>query len=276
MEIIIEDISKCKSCQHYTCSTNNIVENGHFQGLKTEQYTCPVRLISRGIDDEQMEKGRVDIKLDREQLSPCIHCGLCIKQCSKNNLMMKDYQYKTNEDFQPITNSPMASDIVGNSIATSYLNHLYDFAANTNIVKTLSFDGYICSVDGKECFVEIDLKNDSLECFRRILADFVLHNHNNARKIEDGLVVLSNIPKEGSRDVYNQVKKIMDFPYTSKLRLYVTTFALLRYYTLNNLGKDIPFGELFYKIGNETKEEYLERIIASKYVTKEISSLIFE
>lgn len=275
MKIVIKDKSVCENCIQKKCSVNNVVQKPDFNGLKTELFTCPVRLVKIGMDEKQLEDGMVDIPVDRDHPNPCIYCGLCAIQCSQNNLEIVEYDYPTENDFAPIIDGTMPAETVGNSIATSYLNHLYDFSANTNIIKSLSFDGYVCSADGTECFVEVDVHNDSLESCRRLLADIVTHNHDNARKIDNGLMVLSNIPKEGSRDVYNQVKSIKSFPNTSRLNMYATSLALLRYYTLFNVGKDIPYNDLFYKIGIETKEEYLKRIIDSGYVTEEIAAQIF-
>jgi hypothetical protein len=277
MKILIKDVSVCENCTRQSCSVNNVVQKAAFHGLlKTEQYTCPVRLIERGMNEKQLEKRQVDIVPEKSHNNPCVYCGLCAIQCHQNNLEIDDYKYSTETDFEPIINGRMPSEPIGNLLATSYLNHLYDFAANTNIIKPLLFDGYICSIDDAECFVEIDIHNDSLESCRRLLSDIVTYNHDNSKKINNGIMVLSNFPKEGSRDVYNQIEKIKKFPKTSHLMLYATTFALLRYYTLNIPQKDIPYEKLFYKIGTETKEEFLKRIIEAGYVTEEIANQIFD
>ncbi len=274
MKIVIKDKKVCENCVRKTCYANNVIQTPNFVGLKTEQFTCPVNLIELGMDEKQLEEGRVDVSIDNKH--QCVYCGLCAVQCSQKNLEIVDYKYPTDDDFSSIKDGTIISEPAANKIATSYLNSLYDFSANTNIIKPLLFDGYVCSSDGAECFLEVDVNNDSLECCRRLLADIVTHNHKNKRKIDNGLMVLSDIPKEGSRDVYNQVKSIKKFPNTAHLKMYATTFALLRYYTLNNLGKNIPYKDLFFKIGLESKEEYLERIVNNGYVTQKIAEQIFQ
>lgn len=123
--------------------------------------------------------------------------------------------------------------------------------------------------------MEIDINNDSLGCGRRLLADIVTFNHKGGRKINNGLMVLSNFPKEGSHDVYFQIERINKFPKTNHLNIYVTTVAFLRYCVKNKDLSEIPYSDLFFNIAKEKKEQYLERLISNRIITDEIASELF-
>ena len=130
-----------------------------------------------------------------------------------------------------------------NAIACSYLNHIFEFAANTNRNKSLQFDGYVSTRNGKEAFVQIDQDNDSLESVRRIIGDFLLYSPSD-RKIQIGIVVLQELPREGSRDVYNVLDALKAFPTTSNYKFYFTTFKLLRFIALHIEFSDFDFEDL--------------------------------
>ena len=136
-----------------------------------------------------------------------------------------------------------------NAIACSYLNHIFEFAANTNRNKALQFDGYASTVNGKEAFVQIDQDNDSLESVRRLIGDFLLYSPAD-RKIQIGIVVLQELPKEGSRDVYNVLESLKNFPTTSDYKFYFTTFKLLRFIALHLESSDFDFADLLLDLSD--------------------------
>lgn len=272
MRIKIKNKSICEKCTRNTCSMNNVIQKPDFYALKTEQFVCPVRLLKRQILDEQLEKGYIDIPPNnKEHPEECVYCGLCAVQCNQQNLEIINYDYSFNEK-----NSQLFSEPVGNIIATSYLNCLYDFSANTNIIKPLHFDGYVCSSEDTECFVEIDIDDDSLECCRRLLADIVMHNYNKSKKMSNGLMVLSRFPNEGSRDIFTLIDCIKRFPNTSNLKIFITTFSLLRFFVINHTEKNMPFNELFYSPTDESKEVYTKRLLDKNIITKDIANRMFE
>ena len=60
---------------------------------------------------------------------------------------------------------------VANILATSFLNVLFEFSANTNLNKALLFDGIVSDKQGHYAFVEVDEGDDSLESCRRLLGE---------------------------------------------------------------------------------------------------------
>lgn len=136
-----------------------------------------------------------------------------------------------------------------NAIACSYLNHIFEFAANTNRNKALQFDGYTSTINGKEAFVQIDQDNDSLESVRRLIGDFLLYSPAD-RKIQIGIVVLQELPREGSRDVYNVLESLKSFPTTSNYKFYFTTFKLLRFIALHIEFSDFDFEDLLLDLSD--------------------------
>lgn len=274
MRIKIIDKEKCTNCTRRTCSMTDTVSKSDFYNLKTEQHTCPVKMFAYGVTDEQLELGYIDFNLEKND---CLYCCLCAFQCSQNNLLIEDYQYDAKSDLKKLTESgELQSQGPSNIIALSYLNHLFDFAANTNLVRTLSFDGVVFTNKGELCLVEVDINNDSLECCRRLLADIVLHNHKNELKIKNGLMVLNDFPKEGSRDVVPLIQKIREFESTSGINFYITTFSLLRYFVLHLEKKQYEFEDLLFNTSSSSKEEYLKKIYDENIVDDETKNKIFE
>lgn len=115
----------------------------------------------------------------------------------------------------------------------------------------MSFDGYVASEKGEEAFVEIDYKDDSLECVRRLLGDII--KYSDTHSVKNGIVVLSRLPQVGSRDVYNLLEKMQKFPTTNDISIYMTTFSYLRAIYLY-MKPSIPylFEDLLY---NPIKED---------------------
>ncbi len=273
MRIKIIDRQICEQCNRKTCSNNDVVEKTDFYNLKSERYTCPIRLFQYGLTDEQLEQGYIDIDMKDNK---CVFCLLCAIKCSKRNLKVESYKYDATDDFEFLKlNGELQANAPSNIIVLSYLNCLFDFAANTNLNRALSFDGYVCSVNDERCFVEVDIQNDSLESCRRLLADIVSYNFKSEKKINNGLMVLSNFPKEGSRDIYTLIEKIRDFPNTVNVNIYITTFSLLRFYALNIKKNKFSIPNLFWNMMTETSEVYKTRLISDKIITADIANIMF-
>lgn len=274
MRIKIIDKEKCEKCTQRTCSLTDTITKSDFMNLKTEQYTCPVKMFVYGLTDEQIDTGYIDFNVERNE---CLYCCLCVIQCSQNNLSIEGYKYDAKDDFLKLKDSGEAqAQGPSNIIAMSYLNRLFDFAANTNLIRTISFDGAVLTKSSEMCLVEVDINNDSLECCRRLLADIMLYNHKNDRKIKNGLMVINDFPKQGSRDVIPLIKSIKDFKNTSDVSIYITTFSLLRYFALHLPVSEYKLDDLLLNASKSTHEEYIHRLLESKYITDEISSVIFE
>lgn len=273
MRIRIADKKVCEQCNRKTCSNNDVVEKTDFYNLKSERYTCPVRLFQYGLTDEQLEQGCIDIDLKENK---CIYCLLCAIKCSKQNLQIESYHYDSTNDFELLKSiGELQASAPSNIIALSYLNCLFDFAANTNLNKSLLFDGYVCTVNDEKCFVEVDIQNDSLESCRRLLGDIVSYNAKSQTKINNGLMVLNNFPKEGSRDIYTLIEKIKSFPSTADLHLYITTFSLLRNYVLRFSKNVYSLSDLFLDMASETNEDYKNRLIAKSIIDDVIANQMF-
>lgn len=273
MRIKIIDRQICEQCNRKTCSNNDVVEKTDFYNLKSERYTCPIRLFQYGLADEQLEQGYIDIDMNDNK---CVFCLLCAIKCSKQNLKVESYKYDATDDFEFLKlNGELQTNAPSNIIVLSYLNCLFDFAANTNLNRALSFDGYVCSVNDERCFVEVDIQNDSLESCRRLLADIVSYNFKSEKKINNGLMVLSNFPKEGSRDIYTLIEKIRDFPNTVNVNIYITTLSLLRFYALNIEKNKFSIPDLFWNMMTETSEVYKTRLISDKIITADIANIMF-
>lgn len=267
MRIKIIDIEKCENCKQHTCSRTDTITKNDFMGLKTEQHTCPVNMFEDGLTDKQKEEGYIDFDIETD----CLYCCLCEVQCSQNNLLVEGYEYDARADFLR-SKAHGASSI----IAMSYLNHLFDFAANTRLIRTISFDGAVITKSGETCLVHVDINNDSLESCRRLLADIILYNHKNERKIKNGLMVLNDFPKQGSRDIFTLIESIKEFERTSDFNIFITTFSLLRYYVLHVKPSDYELDDLLFNASINTKEEYLKKLMASELISEEISNEIFE
>lgn len=276
MRIKIIDKEKCENCTQRTCSLMDTITKSDFMDLKTEQYTCPVKMFDYGLTDKQMDAGYIDYNIEKNE---CLYCCLCAIHCSQKNLSIKGYEYDAKGDFLKLKDSgEFQAKGPSTAIAMSYLNVLFDFAANTNLIRTISFDGAVLTKSGEKCLVEVDIKNDSLECCRRLLADIMLYNHNhkNEGKIKNGLMVINDFPKQGSRDVIPLIESIHNFENTFDVNIYITTFSLLRYFAIHLAASDYKLDDLLLNASTSTYEDYLRKLLELNYVTDEISSVIFE
>ena len=235
MSVKIKDLEICSQCGNKDCSYIDARVKTNFYGLRTEETVCPTTVLTDG----PLEKAKNNI-LDENK---CINCGLCELSCHCKNIECIDVEYNTN-NFANLS-TPQC-----NAIACSYLNHIFEFAANTNRNKSLQFDGYVSTRNGKEAFVQIDQDNDSLESVRRLVGDFLLYSPSD-RKIQIGIVVLQELPREGSRDVYNVLDALQAFPTTSNYRFFFTTFKLLRFLALHMEFNDFDFEDLLLDLSKE-------------------------
>ncbi len=235
MSIRIKSFDVCLSCGNQTCCFKDAHVRESFHGLRSETTVCPTAVLS----DSPVSVVKNGIIEDKN----CIDCGLCVLNCHSGNLECLDLKY---------ADAPFAnlSEQQANSIACSYLDVLYDFAANTNRNKAMQFDGYVSTVQGKEAFVEIDKDNDSLECVRRLMGDFLLYSPSD-RAINTGVVVLNELPKRGTRDVFQTLEKLSQFPTTGQFAFYFTTFRLLRLMALNVSGVQTNYGDLLLDIRDD-------------------------
>lgn len=235
MGIKIKDVSICNLCGNKDCSFKDSVVKTSFYGLRTEETICPTAVIT---------DGPVDVsKNNIIENKHCIDCGLCALNCHNNNLECFDIDYSSTSFMSLSTQQT-------NAIACSYLNHIFTFATNTNRNKSLQFDGYISTNNGIEAFVQIDMLNDSLESVRRLIGDFLLYSPSD-RRIKMGIVVLNELPREGSRDIYNVLKKIREFPTTNDYQFYFTTLNLLKYLAININNCNYNFEDIFFDLLQE-------------------------
>ena len=266
MHIKIMNKEVCEKCKRKSCARNDFVSKSDFYNLKSEKNTCPIKIISNGPSKEQLLNGYIDIPEMEGQIG-CLNCGLCVKCCSKSNLKNEE-EIKIDLSTIKSQNKIQANNIA-NVIATSYLNNLFDFSANTNLNKNLRFDGYVSLSDDEGCFVETDIKDDSLECCRRLLGDFISYNSiHPTTKIDQGLVVLENLPKKGSHDIYTLVEKIRKFPKTAGFKIYFTTLPILQFFFTKFSKNQHSFLELFYLMTEEDKEHYIKRLIENNIISK--------
>lgn len=245
MSLKINDINVCLSCTNKICTYCNPTLKENFYGLRSETTVCPVSLLQDG----PLELTENDI-IDKDE---CINCGLCVLNCSyycNLDCIITDYR---EDDFENLTEQQY------NAIACSYLHNFVGFSANTNRNKSLQFDGYVSHNSGEEAFVEVDYRSDSLESVRRILGDRLLYSPL-GREITTGVIVLKELPQKGSRDVYNLLEKISQFPHTREVKIYFTTFLILRLLALNLQHGEFELSEVLFDIVNETEEQYIEKI----------------
>ena len=228
MSVKIKNIEVCSQCGNKDCSYIDARVKTNFYGLRTEETVCPTTVLTDG----PLEKVNGDMFDDKD----CIDCGLCELSCHNKNIECTDVDF-CNNSFATLS-TPQC-----NAIACSYLNHIFEFAANTNRNKSLQFDGYTSTINGKEAFVQIDQDNDSLESVRRLIGDFLLYSPAD-RKIQIGIVVLQELPKEGSRDVFNVLESLKNFPTTKDYKFYFTTFRLLRFFALKLKKSEYDFDDL--------------------------------
>lgn len=261
MKIFIRDKAVCESCKHKTCAMGDVVERILFTRFKTERYTCPVRYLQLEPADEQIDAGRIDCTTSKGEDTSlqCIHCGLCALKCSHGNLEVVQEGGDRFSSFLKTTCPQNAG--VANILATSFLNVLFEFSANTNLNKALLFDGIVSDKQGRCAFVEVDEGDDSLESCRRLLGDIVQHNFENPKdKITAGLMVLRTIPKAGNRDVITLVERLAKFPRTSMIDMYVITFDILRALALKFGESRFKFGDLFFNLSKECFADYVARM----------------
>lgn len=260
------DAKVCASCIRKTCSINDVIERNR---MKTERYTCPLKLLQNGPGDKRLEMLQIDIA---EPGAPsCIHCSLCVLLCSKGNLSSDDSDSSFSVGLGTLcTQNEVTAENASNVLATSYLNCLFDFAANTNLNKSLAFDGYVSTRTEREAFVEVDLSDDSLESFRRILGDILCQNFEHRdHPIRNGVLVLSHLPVSGSRDVYTVADQTRRFPKTSNLTIYLTTFSLLRYFASSFRKNQYELGDLFFRIADERLNDYRARLLGSGMISED-------
>lgn len=245
MKIKILDKQKCVDCVVHTCSfLNTSVSKKDFYNLPSETTICPNQAIEAGPSNKDMDDGFI-------VATNCINCGLCVKYCHNRNLSIVDFDENT-DIFRNLTEPQL------NAVTSLYLSTLFGFAANTNRNRALQFDGYISTKDGEECFVEIDWNDDSLECTRRLLGDILIYSAN--RSLKNGLIVLSHLPILGSRDVFTVLDKIKSFPTTKDIKIYFTTFGILKRLSLNLDSNDFKLEDLFYDVMLESQEEYNAKV----------------
>lgn len=242
MSVKIKDIEVCINCGNKDCTYIDARVKTNFYGLRTEETVCPTTVLTDG----PLEKLKGNVIDDND----CIDCGLCELSCHSKNIECVGVDFCKNS-FETLS-TPQC-----NAIACSYLNHIFEFAANTNRNKALQFDGYTSTINGKEAFVQIDQDNDSLESVRRLIGDFLLYSPAD-RNIQIGIVVLQELPREGSRDVYNVLESLKNYPTTSHYKFYFTTFKLLRFIALHVEYSDFDFEDLLLDLSdnNSTSELY--------------------
>lgn len=242
MIITIKDKNICENCLNKTCSFVDAVVKHDFFDIRTETTVCPTGVLIDGPD------------LDADSISGnenCVHCGICVRSCCQQNISGSISEGEEC-DYSKLTEPQL------NAIADTYLNRIIGFAANTNRNKAMMFDGYAVHRMGLRMFVEVDWNNDSLECARRLLGDF-LTNPSNAN-INTGIVVLQNLPKRGTHDVFDMLEKLKTFPTTGEVCIYFSTFDVLRKLYLSLENYDFSMDELFHNPLTENTAEYISRI----------------
>ena len=249
MSIKIKDIDICSQCGNKDCSYTNAEIKANFFGVRTEETVCPNAVLIDG----PLDKVKNSILVDQN----CINCGLCAINCHSNNIDCDNLDF-FNDDFKDLNR------LQYNAIVCSYLNRIFGFSANTNRNKSLQFDGYVCTINGKEAFVQIDYNNDSLECARRLIGDFLLFSPSD-RKIQNGIIVLNDFPRKGSNDIYNVLQAIMEFPTTYNFKFYFTTFKLLRFLALNiNTAENLDFDDLLIDLTSDSSFHNLYLLLKKK------------
>lgn len=247
--IKVIEIDICEQCRTKSCCfTDAKIKNSAYK-LTSETTVCPVALLV----DSPLQIIEEQTNIIKEP--SCIDCNLCALSCKFANL-----QVVSKNDNS--TNFDGLNDKQYNAIANSYLHHIFDFAANTNRNKAINFNGYCVTYSGEESFVEVDYNNDSLECVRRILSDILLYKPSE-RKVMNGIVVLKDLPRQGTHDVVNLLQKISTFPKTTDIKIYFSTFSILKYLATNLQSKQYNFSDLLLDITEENTEKYMKKI---KYI----------
>lgn len=244
--IKIKDSSICETCKSLSCSFLRKSEvRNDFGKLSTETTVCPTQVLSEGPNESDLKRGWIE--------KDCVDCGLCIKHCPFDNIVFDTLDFNiVSESFKELTEAQLKATVM------SMLGFLFTFSANTNRNRALQFDGFISSKSECNSFVEIDWHNDSLECTRRLLGDILTYK--NLAEIKSGLIILQEFPAKGSRDVYNVLDKISEFPTTKNLGIYITTIPVLRWIMMHAGTKDYELEDIGFNPILETKEEFLNRI----------------
>lgn len=238
MKISIKNQEVCENCMNRTCAFVDVRIKELFYSLRTETTVCPTGVLESETKTNSFGKD-------------CVHCALCSMSCHANNLEATDDGLSL--DFSGL------SEFQTNAIALSYLDHIVQFAANTNRNRSMNFDGFIQTKAGESCFVEVDHGNDSLECCRRLIGDFITYE-GNIGPIRKGVMIMREYPREGSRDVFNVIEKLSAFPTTSDCEIYFCTFDTLLQIALNIEAADWQLSDLFYNPKVEDLATYLNRI----------------
>ena len=258
MKIKIVDTKICDSCMSIECTFVDSILKPEYYSLRTESTVCPVAYLS-----EKPTNLLNGFFLDSKK---CINCGLCIINCPKSNLQMIDYEYN-------ISTFENLSEQQYNAIALSYLKKIFGFAANTNRNSSIDFDGYVqFQKTNFEAFVEVDYGNDSLESCRRLLGDFLTYRGSFVSEydsVNNGIIVLKDFPLENSRDVYNLINCIKDFPTTKKKHILIITFSLLRHLAITGINIESP-EDIFFSPKLEKLEEFKKRISLKYGISEEL------
>lgn len=246
MKIKIVNPDKCENCNAKSCKFLTLTTvKEDFIRLSSETSICPTSAID--------ENGPSESDLKRRSIGggSCVECGLCVRFCVHGNLTAEGCSFKADK-FESL------DAIQLKAVTSLYLSLLFDFAANTNRNQSLPFDGYVLTSSGAEAFVEIDAGDDSLECLRRILGDLVTYSQ--SRPITNGIVILSSLPKSGSRDIYPVMEKMRNFPTTRKIKIYITTFSILRMLCMAGVKRADDFRTFLFDCANESEREYMKRV----------------
>lgn len=246
MKIKIKDPNKCEFCTVKSCKFLTVAKTkSDFIRLSSETSICPTSAIDENGPSES------DLKNKSIGSGSCVECGLCARFCAHGNLVVEGCSPKADK-FNNL------DAIQLKAVTSLYLSLLFDFSANTNRNQALPFDCYVSTGSGSESFVEIDAGDDSLECLRRIFGDIVTYSQ--SRSITNGIIVLSSLPKTGSRDMFAVIEKMKVFPTTHNIRIYITTFTILRRLCIAGVRKADDFQTFFFDCANESEHSYLERI----------------
>lgn len=242
MVISLKERSICENCLNKTCSFVDAVVKRDFFDIRTETTVCPSGVL---LDGPDMDAPKIS---DNDN---CVQCGICVKSCSQNNIACNIAAGETCS-YSSLTEQQL------NAIAGTYLNAIIGFAANTNRNKAMLFDGYAVNKNGIKMFVEVDWNNDSLECTRRLLGDFLTDPSKS--NINTGIVILQNLPKRGTHDVFDLLAKLTIFPTTTDVKIYFTTFEILRLLYLSLDSFEFNMDILFHNPLKENTMEYISRI----------------
>lgn len=254
MKISVKNQEVCDNCMNRTCAFVDVRIKEQFYSLRTETTVCPTGVL-------ESETKLASFGKD------CVHCALCSMNCHANNLEVMD-------DGQSLDFSVL-SEFQINAIALSYLDQIVEFAANTNRNRSMNFDGFIQTKAGEACFVEVDYGNDSLECCRRLVGDFITYE-GNIGPIRKGVMIMRDYPREGSRDVFNVIEKLSLFPTTKDCEIYFCTFDTLLQIALNIDATDWHLSDLFYNPNVEDLATYLDRIENHKKLEEQDGFVILD